>query len=910
MSQAVAIDSSPVVEARRAALRERVASLVTQGVNVCLAAVSVGDDPAWRAYQRGQAKGCQALGIEHRPVVLPEGSSQGDLDETIERLNLDSSVHGVIIQAPLPKGLDQDRVQALLSPTKDVEGVNPANLGLVLSGRPQVAPCTAQAAAALAAHHLGDLRGVEAVVVGASTIVGKPLAQLLLAAGATVRVCHIDTRNLALHTRQAELVCVAVGRPGLITAEMLAPGATVIDVGINRIKGPDGKGKTVGDVAEDAWSVAGAITPVPGGVGTLTSTVLLEQTVAAAERLAQQQPAMDATAVHRLLDGAGLELPPAAAARVADLLGSHLVAGSIDRATPAMVRHLERQVLVLDGGVSSELEARGIAPDATAQANIDAPQTVTAVHQAYLDAGAEAITANTFAINRYCLGGDRGRAVSLAQAGVRLARQAAAGRAFVLGSIGPLGPLVGGEISLAEAEDAFAEIAMALADAGVDAIACETMPSTAEAMAAVRASRRVSGLPVLVSRAYDRLDHVELRAYAQAAEAAGAAAVGLNCVSGPRALVPALACLSAASALPVLARPNAGHPQRDGDRLIYQLRPEWLVTQAEAYLAAGVRLVGGCCGVGPDHIAELHAAIAGRAITPIPTTTAAVDPAVEPRTISHPWLDSLHQPDQFSVMALAPGLLSPADGRHMATALASAGVQAVGLLSGWPGAIPAARMPARLRHISDHAQVPAVFELAPGVVDLGSAQEVMVTGHLLGHRILLIDAGISARDGAAVDPIRLVQLAAHVNQGRDVTGGYLDEATEWVIGVRLPIDQLDQLERWRDAGADFATIQPVYEPARFRAAMAAVSGDLPLLAEVLVLPDARTAEEIDNEIPTVSVPARLRQRLAEHPDEDIEGVLRFLSHWRSRLAGACLILPDERTAAPMQVMAGLQALRD
>src|SRR4051812_36604297 len=281
------IDGKAVSDTRRAALAEQVQALLARSLQPCLAAVTVRPDHGWALYLRNQAAACAALGIRHRVVELPAGASQGELIEAIETLNLDPAVHGIILQGPLAapgSDFNELQAQAQLSPDKDVEGVNPANLGLLLAGRQALAPCTALSAVALAqagfaALGRADLTGVEACVVGASTIVGKPIAQLLLAAGATVTVCHVHTRDLSAHTRAAELLVVAVGKAGLIRREHIKPGAVVVDVGINRRQLADGRTETVGDVAPEVAEVAAALTPVPGGVGSLTTTILLESTV-------------------------------------------------------------------------------------------------------------------------------------------------------------------------------------------------------------------------------------------------------------------------------------------------------------------------------------------------------------------------------------------------------------------------------------------------------------------------------------------------------------------------------------------------------------------------------------------------------------------------------------------------------
>ncbi len=279
------IDGTMVAAQRQDEIARQVAQIVARGRRPpCLAAVSVGDEPPWRVYQRRQQRIADQVGIVYRDVTLAAGCSQEELDHVLQSLNQDAAVDGIILQTPLPAELDLYHAQSLLEIHKDVEGVNPANLGLVLTGRGGIAPCTARSAVTLAETACGDLRGIEAVVVGSSVIVGKPAAELLLNAMATVTVCHIATQDVAAHTRRAELVIVAVGKPGLLTSDMLQPGVTVIDVGINRVPGPDGKSRIVGDVASEVWQIARAVSPVPGGVGSLTTTILFEQTLAAFQR--------------------------------------------------------------------------------------------------------------------------------------------------------------------------------------------------------------------------------------------------------------------------------------------------------------------------------------------------------------------------------------------------------------------------------------------------------------------------------------------------------------------------------------------------------------------------------------------------------------------------------------------------
>jgi 5,10-methylene-tetrahydrofolate dehydrogenase/methenyl tetrahydrofolate cyclohydrolase/methionine synthase I (cobalamin-dependent)/5,10-methylenetetrahydrofolate reductase len=930
------IDGKAIAEERRARLADQVAALQARGIQPCLAAVSVHVDAGWSVYLKNQAAACARVGIRHQVVRVDPQATQEDLSEVIEELNVDTRVHGIILQSPLRRfvqgqtpvgdGLSDFLAQVLLSPDKDVEGVSPSNLGMVLAGKPALAPCTAVAAVELAkaaAHDLGrDLRGMEAVVVGASTIVGKPVAQLLLAGGATVTVCHIDTRDLASHTTKADLIIVAVGKPGLLKPGHVRPGAIVIDVGINRVPGLEGKSVIVGDVAPEVAEVAAALTPVPGGVGALTTTILLEATANAADRLADLRPAVDGAALGRVLGGPGLDLSPDVADRIANLLSRHLVGAPGNRPLrSALERRLAKGVLVLDGAMGSELIARGVAPAAIARANLGHPDLVQDVHQAYVAAGAEALTTNTFGVNRYRLQGDRELVARLAAAGVRLARLAAQGakqRVFVLGSIGPLGPVVGADLTSSEAEEAFGEVAMALADAGVDGYIVETMPSTAEAVAALGGIRRASRLPALVCRSIDRDDPAELADFARAAAAAGATAVGINCAAGPRALVPVVARLAQVSSLPVVARPNAGFPTRVEGVPRYHLRPDYLVTQARAYVAAGASLVGGCCGVGPDHIAAVSRALAG---APLPVRAefseslwvrdqgvAATPAVVAPALLAMP----------FPILAFVPGRLSPAAGGHALQRLADAGADAVGLLTGWPGSGRGARLPARLRHLQDVTIRPAVLELIAADTTLPAAQELLLTAHLVGVRTVIIDDGVFSSEtradvtAAGCEAAALLRAVKTLNQGRDLGGTRLEEPTAFTVGVRLSAARARSLgdagidETYVRAGTDFLTLQPVYQPAEFRALMGAITPRVPLLAEILVLPDAATADELDNELPALSVPERLKSRLSSDPDEDAKGVLRFLSAWRARLGGVCLLLPDERTR---QAEAVIRALR-
>ncbi len=280
---ATILEAKPIVEKLRAELKAQIGAMDRPPV---LVALMVGDDAGARAYAKMQAKAAAQVGIEYELRQLADDANDRALHDEIMRLNADPAVDGIILQSPLPKGLDEPGMQGAIAPHKDVDGVHPMNLGLVAANREALAPCTAQSAVRLIEETGVELRGAEAVVVGRSVIVGKPAALMLMDRGATVTVCRSTTRDLAFHTKRAEVLVVAIGRAELIRGDMIKPGAVVIDVGMNYVPGEGGaRGRYVGDVAfDEAAEVAGWITPVPGGVGPLTVTMLLQNTVAAAKR--------------------------------------------------------------------------------------------------------------------------------------------------------------------------------------------------------------------------------------------------------------------------------------------------------------------------------------------------------------------------------------------------------------------------------------------------------------------------------------------------------------------------------------------------------------------------------------------------------------------------------------------------
>ncbi len=276
------LEGRPVAAKVLAEVKAGVAALTARtGVQPTLAVVLVGEDPASQIYVRNKKRAADDVGIASRDFLFPGGCSQAELSETIRKINADPSVHGILLQLPLPKGLDDNVAVNAIAPAKDADGLHPVSLGNLLAGKPSMVPCTPAGCIEILDHYGIPLEGAEAVMVGRSRLVGKPLAQLLLARNATVTMCHTRTRDLAAHCRRADILCVAAGRPRFISGDMVKEGAVVIDVGVNRLD----TGKLAGDVDFDSASKrARAITPVPGGVGLLTVAMLMKNTLLATTR--------------------------------------------------------------------------------------------------------------------------------------------------------------------------------------------------------------------------------------------------------------------------------------------------------------------------------------------------------------------------------------------------------------------------------------------------------------------------------------------------------------------------------------------------------------------------------------------------------------------------------------------------
>ena len=275
-------------KASAAKLREKLAAEAARlksahGLVPGLATVLVGNDPASEVYVRNKGKTAEAIGFKSVHMALAADTSQDTLLEKVRTLNADKSVHGVLVQLPLPKGLDEASVLDTLDPAKDVDALTPTNAGLLLSGRAHLVSCTPAGVMLLLKEYVGDIAGKDVLVIGRSLLFGKPAAQLLLAANATVTMAHSRSRDLPAIARRADIVVAAIGKPEIVKADWIKPGAVVIDVGINRVDAGEGKTKLVGDVDYNAAKeVAGAITPVPGGVGAMTIVCLMRNTLIAA----------------------------------------------------------------------------------------------------------------------------------------------------------------------------------------------------------------------------------------------------------------------------------------------------------------------------------------------------------------------------------------------------------------------------------------------------------------------------------------------------------------------------------------------------------------------------------------------------------------------------------------------------
>ena len=274
------IDGFEIARQVREDVAKQTASLKEKGITPCLAVILVGENPASVSYVTGKEKALAEVGMADRSIRLPENTTEDELLKIIDELNHDKTVHGILVQLPLPKQINEEKVIMAISPEKDVDGFHPVNIGKIMQGVGGIAPCTPKGVMTILDELGIDIEGKNAVVIGRSIIVGRPMASLLLNKGATVTICHSKTKDLKEHTKNADILVVAVGKPHLVTADMVKENAVVIDVGINRIDG-----KLIGDVdTENVSKKAKYISPVPGGVGLTTVYTLMENVVELAEK--------------------------------------------------------------------------------------------------------------------------------------------------------------------------------------------------------------------------------------------------------------------------------------------------------------------------------------------------------------------------------------------------------------------------------------------------------------------------------------------------------------------------------------------------------------------------------------------------------------------------------------------------
>ncbi|WP_238012555.1 bifunctional methylenetetrahydrofolate dehydrogenase/methenyltetrahydrofolate cyclohydrolase [Dactylosporangium sp. AC04546] len=283
---ATILDGKATAAAIKDDLRGRVKALADRGVVPGLGTILVGDDPGSHAYVAGKHRDCAEVGIASIRRDLPETATQAEVEAAVRELNEDPACTGYIVQLPLPKGLDEQRILELVDPDKDADGLHPTNLGRLVLNIPAPLPCTPNGIVQLLRHYDVPLNGAEVTAIGRGTTAGRPLGLIFTrkSENSTVTLCHTGTRDLAAHTRTADIVVVAAGSAGLLTADMVKPGAAVLDVGVTRVVGEDGKARLVGDVAPEVAEVAGYLAPMPGGVGPMTRAMLLTNVVELAER--------------------------------------------------------------------------------------------------------------------------------------------------------------------------------------------------------------------------------------------------------------------------------------------------------------------------------------------------------------------------------------------------------------------------------------------------------------------------------------------------------------------------------------------------------------------------------------------------------------------------------------------------
>lgn len=569
---------------------------------------------------------------------------------------------------------------------------------------------------------------------------------------------------------------------------------------------------------------------------------------------------------------------------------------------------INHRVLVCDGAMGTMLYARGVFINKSFDAlNLTAPDLVTEVHREYVQAGADIIETNTFGANRIKLASfgiaDKLQAINVQ--GARLARAAAGDRAYVAGSIGPLGIRIEpwGKTGVDDAREYFREQAAALAEGGVDLFMLETFRDLNEMGAAIDAVRSVSGLPIVAQMTTEddgnTLDGTAPERFAPELERRGATFIGVNCAVGPAPMLETIERMEAATSLRLSAQPNAGRPRDVEGRNIYLCSPEYMASYARRFVLHNVRIVGGCCGTTPEHIRQIKAAVGGIAPVQTPGSGAAVAPGVAPRiaTLAPSRVDAVPVPrEQKSGLAraLARGtfvigveLLPPRGFQteaivERARALKARGVDVVNIPDGL-------RAGARLSALSlavlieQQAGVETLLHYSCRDRNLVGIQSDLLGAHALGLRNVLLITGDPGRvgdypDATAVfdiDSIGLTNVVARLNHGNDVGGQPIGEPTSFHIGVSVnpTAPNLDQeLRRFEykvEAGAEFVVTRPVFDLDGFDAFLRRVaSARIPIVAGVLPFDSARNAEFMANEVPGVRVPEALVERMRKAEDRD------------------------------------------
>jgi methionine synthase / methylenetetrahydrofolate reductase(NADPH) len=564
---------------------------------------------------------------------------------------------------------------------------------------------------------------------------------------------------------------------------------------------------------------------------------------------------------------------------------------------PSFLQELERRVLVCDGAMGTMLYAKGIFLNRSFdELNLTQPNLVTEVHQTYVRAGADIIETNTFGANRVKLGsfGLADQVAAVNAHGARIARHAAKDQVFVAGAIGPLGIRIEpwGKTGVDEAEAYFAEQARALLGdgTGVDLFILETFRDVKEIGAAIRAVRSICDLPIVAQMTTEEDGHTRdgaaPEAFVPELERAGADVVGLNCSVGPAAMLETIERIARVARVKLSAQPNAGQPREIEGRNIYLCSPEYMASYARRFIAAGVRLVGGCCGTTPEHIRQIAQAV--RALTPsavgMPNARAVAGPA----TASAPAAAVIARPEKSRMSnALARGNfvvsveLVPPRGYHAETLVDQArqlrihGVDLVNIPDG-PRATGRMSAVAAAVMIQQQAGIETVLHYACRDRNMIGMQSDLLGAHAMGIRNLLIVTGDPPRVGDypdatavfEVDSIGLTNLAAQLNRGQDIGGQTFGQPTAFHIGVAANPNAFDldqEVRRFQykvDAGAEFAVTQPVFDVPSLQQFLARVDAvRIPVLAAIMPFESLRHAEFMANEVPGVNVPTEILERM-------------------------------------------------